>query len=268
MSACFQRMSYQRCWHGYDCNTLSCRFYHTESEEEFFANYHRFGKSKRSRKRNSYSSYSREYYKSVTIDRSLTVDYDHHESECKKSRREDAGIFRDQDNAREDLEKRVQELEKEGEEAKEKYQEKIGILKAKNMKIEAFEKKFKELWRNNGKLIEENDKLKVENGKLKREKDDLTKKTNEREVRTKVALGNAKEGITRLERENKELKEVASSARQEKDKMDVERREAVKEKETAQEQLEKLKMTIVMKKMLAEINEINEDLRVVNENMI
>ena len=112
--------------------------------------------------------------------------------------------------------------------------------------------------------------LESETEDLKKEKEELAKKNAEKEARAKLVLSNAKDRITRVETENKDLKEqmetlsssgsgsgdegelrrkaLASqltSVRQEKDKIEAERAEAVQEKEKLLEQVENLQQELV-----------------------
>ena len=119
--------------------------------------------------------------------------------------------------------------------------------------------------------------LETENEELKKEKEDLTKKNAEKEARAKVVLGNAKERITRVENENKELKiqmenlsasgsgtgdegelrrkalaSQLTSVRQDKDKIETEKNEAVQEKERLQEQVESLQQELAAAQLAAQ----------------
>ena len=157
---------------------------------------------------------------------------------------------------------------------KEKLDEEIAKLKSSEAPSEGSSVGGNEELDEAHKLLEQSHErianLEAETEELKKEKEELAKKNAEKEARAKLVLGNAKERITRVENENKELKvqldtlsssgsgsgdegelrrkAIASqltSVRQDKDKMEVERNEAVQEKEKLLEQVENLQQELV-----------------------
>ena len=128
---------------------------------------------------------------------------------------------------------------------------------------------LKKLRENKGKLKTIGKALLSETEKLKKEKKELAKINAEKETRAEVALSNAKDRITRVEKENKELcwsletlsscgvgsqdedelRKVLSSqlfsVRQDREKMEEERNKAVQEKEKMLEQVENLQQELV-----------------------
>merc|ERR1712142_1097239 len=117
--------------------------------------------------------------------------------------------------------------------------------------------------------------LEAQNDELKREKEELAKNSEEKETRAKNVLKNARAKIQKVEEEKKELKEsleqmttggsseeqdlrrkaLASqlnSVRQDKEKLEVEKSEAIQEKEKLMEEVEKLQQELVAAQLSAQ----------------
>jgi len=117
--------------------------------------------------------------------------------------------------------------------------------------------------------------LEAQNEELKKEKEELAKASEEKETRAKNVLKNARAKIQKVEEEKKELKEsleqmttggsseeqdlrrkaLASqlnSVRQDKDKLEVEKSEAIQEKEKLMEEVEKLQQELVAAQLSAQ----------------
>merc|ERR1719233_500735 len=117
--------------------------------------------------------------------------------------------------------------------------------------------------------------LETQNEELKKEKEDLAKASEEKETRAKNVLKNARAKIQKVEEEKKELKEsleqlstggsteeqdlrrkaLASqltSMRQDKEKLEAEKSEAIQEKEKLMEEVEKLQQELVAAQLSAQ----------------
>jgi len=117
--------------------------------------------------------------------------------------------------------------------------------------------------------------LEAQNEELKKEKEDLAKASEEKETRAKNVLKNARAKIQKVEEEKKELKEsleqlstggsteeqdlrrkaLASqltSMRQDKEKLEAEKSEAIQEKEKLMEEVEKLQQELVAAQLSAQ----------------